>query len=82
MPCSIVSSIIVTMFYVRSLELTHLSVGMDRISANIWSSHSQAGGTQVYCLLVMNIDGFSFLKKNANDFYFIVKFFLSGHVVL
>ena len=40
-----------------------------------WSSHSQAGVTQVYCLLVMNIDGFSFLKKNANDFYFIVKFF-------
>ena len=39
-----------------------------------WSSHSQAEGSQVYCLLVMNIDGFSFFKKNSSDFYFIVKY--------
>ena len=39
-----------------------------------WSSHSQAGGSQVYCLLIMNIDGFLFFKKNSRDFCFIVKY--------
>lgn len=50
MSCSIVSSITVTMLYVRSLELTLLSVGIDRISANIWSSDSQA------CILPIMLD--------------------------
>lgn len=48
------------MFYVRSLELTHLSVGIDRISANIWSSDSQA------CILLIMLDqtlAFNYLQS-------------------
>lgn len=41
-------------------ELTLLSVGMDRISANIWSSHSQA------CILPIMLDqtlAFDYLQE-------------------